>query len=601
MTEDRETVERRSQDENGGADLKSAPPKDLFYAFLLPEDRKEAQRLFNAIPFQDQLEIVLEARGQERLNYLFLSENPEELIQRLPALEVFLTVREVGEKDALDLITHTTPEQFQYLLDLDFWKKDQLDPGKILHWMEVLLECGERKVAQFIHSSDPESIALLLKKFLHVAVLEGEPLEIGDQTSPFTLDQYYFIQFKKKETRPVFQPFLQTLSHVDADLYRRLMEALIVELESDLEETGYRLRNGRLADHGFPDFEEALEIYRFVNPNSLTIERQVSMVKAEGEIEKARPTFYLTFQKEGPFFSTILSKMEGSSEINRLKEEMTSLCNRAMVAESIDLFTMEEMERVTKKVFHTLNVGLQYLSREEEMKAIEILQSLPIQKIFQCGVGATVLLRQKAEALLKGPWFEGDRENLIFLDPPSLERFEGVLKRRPEIYRGGTFQDFRDLQDLKEVETLVESTETIVHLLGGHLKVYPRDLKAMDLSHCYPGGWRKITFSTIFLTSLANQILKRTFQFEAIEKARLKELSSRIFERNEEGKEVIRMEIKDGLKGWLNSMEDAELKRQHLLAFRDFCLDLLEETYGKISPEEEIDPRFVKGLLIRTQ
>jgi hypothetical protein len=47
-------------------------------------------------------------------------------------------------------------------------------------------------------------------------------------------------------------------------------------------------------------------------------------------------------------------------------------------------------------------------------------------------------------------------------------------------------------------------------------------------------------------------------------------------------------------------MEADENKRYHLLAFRDFCLDLLEEEFGRIPPEEEIDPRFVKGLLIRT-
>jgi len=48
-----------------------------------------------------------------------------------------------------------------------------------------------------------------------------------------------------------------------------------------------------------------------------------------------------------------------------------------------------------------------------------------------------------------------------------------------------------------------------------------------------------------------------------------------------------------------NSPEREELKRQHLLAFQDFCLDLFEEEYGEIPPEEKIDPRFVKGLLIR--
>ncbi|MCJ7784363.1 MAG: DUF6178 family protein, partial [Desulfobacterales bacterium] len=106
---------------------------------ILPEDQKEAQRVFNTLPVKNQLDIILQARGKERLHYLFLSEHPGQLVQELPELEVFLTVKETGERDCLDLISLTTPEQFQYLLDLDFWKRDQLDPEKVLHWMEILL------------------------------------------------------------------------------------------------------------------------------------------------------------------------------------------------------------------------------------------------------------------------------------------------------------------------------------------------------------------------------------------------------------------------------------------------------------------------------
>jgi hypothetical protein len=99
---------------------------------VLPEDRKDAQRFFNSLPVKNQLELVLHTRGKERLKTIFLSEHPEQIVQQLPELEVFLTVKEVGEKDSLDLISMTTPDQFQYLLDLDLWKKDRLDPEKIL-------------------------------------------------------------------------------------------------------------------------------------------------------------------------------------------------------------------------------------------------------------------------------------------------------------------------------------------------------------------------------------------------------------------------------------------------------------------------------------
>jgi hypothetical protein len=565
----------------------------------LPEDPKEAQRVFNSLSVGNQLDIVLRARGKDRLHYLFLSEHPEQLVQQLPELEVFLTVKEAGEKDCLDLISMTTPEQFQYMLDLDFWKKDQLDPEKVLQWMELLLEAGEKKVSQFIQSTDIEFISLLLKKFLHVTAMDGERLEGMDRIPLFTLDQYYFMHFRGKRTREVFEPFLQMLYRVDKKIYQRLMDSLIAEFESELEETGYRLRNGRLADYGFPDFEEALEIYRFVNPDSFTGGEGFSQVLSRDEAGKEESFFYLTFQNEGPFFSSILSKINDAYEEDLFKHEIADLCNKAIVAEAIDLSNIAAMERVVKKVYHYLNLGLQYLSKGDERKAFEILRSLPLQKLFQYGVSTTLLLRRKAESILQGPWFSNDQENLVFLDPPHFEKFEGILRRRPALYRDWIYQDFGNLQDLKEADAFLEFIKTIVNFLGKELSLSARHLKEMDLSACYPDDWREMTLSMIFLTAMANQILKGSFQFEPIEQAQVKDFLDRVFERNAQGKGVMKMEVKNGLKNWLDSFEAEETRRQHLLAFRDFCLDLFEAEYGKIPQGEEVDPRFVKGFLIR--
>jgi hypothetical protein len=566
---------------------------------VLPEDPKEAQKVFNSLPIKNQLGIVSQARGKERLHFLFLSDHPEQLIQQLPELEVFLTVKEVGEKDSLDLISLTTPEQFQYLLDLDSWKRDQLDPEKVLQWMEILIESGEKKVTQFIQSTDPEFIALLLRKFLDIITVEGEAVETQDRVPLFTLDQYYYIDFKGKGAREIFQPFLEIFYRVDGKGFRRLMDSLTVEMESELEETGYRLRNGRLADYGFPDFEEALEIYRFVNPDSLTPEERSPQALDREGMGKEGSIFYLTFQSEGPFFSSILLRMDDPHEQDRLKQEITALCNKAIVAEAIDLSNVAAMERVVKKVYHTLNLGLQYLSKGNEIKALEILQSLPMQRLFQYGVSTTLLLRRKAESILKGSWFSNDQENLALLDPPHFEKFEGILRKRPALYRDWIYEDFKNLQDLKEADDFLKFIEVIVNFMGQELNVHPRYLRELDLSGCYPGDWREITLSTIFLTSFANRLLKGIFQFEAFGESQVRGFLYRIFERDAQGKGVIKMEVKNGLREWLFSTEKDELKRQHLLAFQDFCFDLFEEQYGKIPLGEKIDPRFVKGLLMR--
>jgi hypothetical protein len=565
----------------------------------LPEDPKEAKAVFQSLTPQHQLERVLRSRGKERLHTIFLSEHPESLIQSLPEQEIFLTVKEVDERDCLDLISLTTPEQFQYLLDLELWKRDQIDPEKILHWIEILLESGEKKVSQFFRTADPEFIALILKKFLRVTTLDGEPIEKMDSLPLFTLDQFYFIDFKGVKTREVLEPFLRAFYRIDPEGYRRLMEALICELESELEEIGYRLRSGRLNDYGFTDFEEALEIYQFIPPDSLLKKVGSPESKPLEPLKRESSFYYLTYQTEGPFFSNMLSRIDDPEELDRLKQEITSLCNKAIVAETIDLSNLSGMERAVKKAYHYLNLGLQYSSGEDEKRALEILRFHPIQKLFQCGVSLTLLLRRKAETILKGPWFEGDRQNLVLLDPPHFEKMEGVLRKRPAFYRDGVFDDFKDLRDLKEMNSFLESIEGIVYFLGESFKLTSRSLKEMALSGCYPERWQEITLSTILLTALMNRILTGYLRFEPIEKARLKDLFSHLFERDAEGKGGIQTKVQNELRQFLESIETDLKRQQHLIAFLHFCLDLMEKEFGKLPAGEEIDPRFVKGLLIR--
>jgi len=435
--------------------------------------------------------------------------------------------------------------------------------------------------------------------FLHITKPEGEPTELMERNLPFTLDREYFVTFRKAEIRPVFQPFLEILYRYDSDTYRRLMESLLGELESDIEETAYRFRNARLADYGFPDVEQAMEIYQFVNPGTLLGEVEPLKAALPDISDKTHPTFYLMAQGDGPFFSTVLSRITDPLVQDRLREELAGLCNKAMVAELIDLFDVGEMEWVVRKVFHYLNLGLQGLSGEDEGRAVQILRSVSLQKVFQAGVGSALLLRRKAETLLKGPWFKGDRNNLRFLDSIDQERVEGVLKRKPGISRNGVVDDFRNLQDLKEIEDTLDRIDVVVTTLREKLSMTPERVKEQGWAGTDAEGGKDVSLSTFFLTALANRILNGRFEIEAIDKNRLQDLFSIILEKDEQGRGRVRMDIRRDMTEWLDSTEDDERKRQHLRAFLDFCLDAIEGDFGRIPPGEEIDPRFVKSLIIR--
>jgi hypothetical protein len=557
---------------------------------------------FKHLPLSRQIDFILHRPPKERLRLVFQSEHPKTLVESFPELDLFLTVKTLEDRDAVDLVSLTTAEQFQYILDLDLWKKDQLDPEKTSHWIGILLECGEERALRFIRETDRETIVQMLKNLLFVTKIEGDLTERMDRAILFTLDQEYWVAFKKPETRPVLQRFLEYLHFADPVQYPMILESLISEIASELEEVAYRLRKGRMADHGFPDFEEALEIYRFVNPDSLKPSRgeKSAVPPQEGVGERAVPPSSLTlaFGGEGPFFSSVLSQVEDPSERARLGQQIATLYNKSIIADPIDEFTLDGMKRVGGRVFHTLNLGLEYTSEKDGARGLEILRSTPIQRIFQAGVGVTILLRRKAEGILKGPWFQGDRENLAFLDPPHQEWFEGVMRKRPVLRREGVEEDFKNLPDFQETDRFLDRVEAWVSFLGERFKILPDQIKSLDLGSCHPGTWREITLSTLFLTSLAHQILEGEFIFRAVDQSRFKEFISRVFERDGHGKGVVKMEIKNGIREWFDSIESDGEKRLHFMALRDFCCDLLEEEYGKILEGEEIDPRFVRGLLV---
>ena len=558
----------------------------------------EAYETFNSLPLKSQLEVLLQARGKGRLDYILLSEKPEEVVRALPELEIFLTIQEVGKEDALELLTLTTPEQFQYLVDLEVWKKDRLVPEKLLEWVEILMECGEEKFAQFLRSADLEFIILILKKFIRVTKQEEENSEKDGRPTPESLERLYFVHVKEEKARPLINRFLEKLLYLDMELYRRVMEGVIWELESGLEETEYRWRNGRLADLGFPDFEEALEIYRFINPQTMRLDGKTLFSGELGEPGLV-PAFYLTFQEDGPFFSTALRRLDDPSEQDRIKAEIAALGNKAIIAESTGGFSQEEIERVGRKVFHYLNLGLQFLSTEKKAEPVDVLRSVSIQRVFQCGFSNTLLLKRKAEVIFEGPWFERNRGNLVFLDFPHREIFKGLLQKRPAFYRNGKYDDFKHVDDFREIESILEMITASTHFIIDHLGLSSQKLKEMDWRNCHPNRWQEITLSTILLTSLGNQILKNIFLFEAIERNQLPILLSCLFERVDESRQIVKREVRDRVNQSFMSITKEGGKRLSMMSFWDFCFGILEQEYGRIPPGERIDLRFFKGFLIR--
>ena len=79
------------------------------------------------------------------------------------------------------MISLATPEQITHFLDLDLWEKDQLNPEKIIVWLETLEACGEEKLKQLFDTLDSELVVALFQKLIRVVKVENPDDDLGQE------------------------------------------------------------------------------------------------------------------------------------------------------------------------------------------------------------------------------------------------------------------------------------------------------------------------------------------------------------------------------------------------------------------------------------
>ena len=213
-------------------------------------------------------------RGYRRIDALLSSDDAASAIAALSPSEIFELVHEVGFEDAADLIHLATPDQIQGCLDLDGWTRDQLDVAPLRPWLSALLDAGFEKLGEVWAQLDPELRALVLQRQLkiHDVSLGEAPAEDHEGPVLPTPDGYFLLELPPDdESQRVVTRVVEDLYRADADLARHTLMAARSEPPAELEESSYRWRSGRLADLGYVDFYDALDLFRPLEPGQVAI------------------------------------------------------------------------------------------------------------------------------------------------------------------------------------------------------------------------------------------------------------------------------------------------------------------------------------------
>jgi hypothetical protein len=423
-------------------------------------------------------------RGSRRVESLFNASDPVAAIRALPADEFFYVMHELGFPEALDLLIHGTAEQVQGALDLAIWDNDQVSLERSTEWLAAIAQAPYETVGAWAKGIDVELLALLLRQRARVYELSEDQEAPDSEGIVYTTpDRLFALEMLGDETtQRITHHLVEDLYRADHNMMRRLLVGLKGEMDSELEEMAFRWRNGRMADMGFVDFYEALEIYREVDLASVRLASAPvpEAAKTDDEAVRVLPLVMADRLAGTTPFARAVAGLEPALAA-KVHEALALLCNTVLSADRVSPGDDQGVADVLGRVAATLDLALEYLQRRDQSEGTAVLRGLPLPLLFRLGVSLIGKLRKLGRSLQTRNPFARLRPQVDLWEPEDAEVLDAVTKLRPQFPgmldnppQPGT-RPFGKLADLTVVSAAVERAGAALAMLLG-LGVRPEHL-----------------------------------------------------------------------------------------------------------------------------
>jgi len=425
-----------------------------------------------AVPSALAAKKLLKLSGSALLNRILDEESPKVFIRRLPEEDFFWIVKRIGEADCLPLLRLASEDQWEYLLDLETWEKDRLDADRVLSWLSRLSDADPARFAAWLFSQGDALFSLLINGKAEVVIRDGEE-EADLSGGYFTLDGRFYIRPIREENREAIEGLLRTLASKDHHAYQALLYGLAALIPTEVEEELYRFRNGRLAEHGFLPYEEAVAVYAPLDPAAIQAEKPPLLLPGRlcsTEEDALIPVSPLMHVGEDLLFAEALLRIGDPLLQDRIRLEFAGLCNRIVAADaSAEEIDSECLSASCRRAASYLNVALERLCGKDAEAAAKLLKDNSLLTIFRVGYGLAMKLRWEVQSWRKKSLFFQNGRTNSFWGTPWEETLDGLCAIRPIYFAGkdarNPYRDFRTVEDLEETYRRVDQIKAIDRLL----------------------------------------------------------------------------------------------------------------------------------------
>lgn len=346
-------------------------------------------------------------RGARRVDALLESRDPAAAVGALSVTELFELVSEVGLDEAHDLVQLATPAQIRGCIDLEIWDRDRPRMELARPWLAAIIEAGYEKVGDVWHALDPEWRALFIKRNCNRIwdlTLGEEPDETSDLPMIFTVDRFFTLELSGDEdTIRLVKQLVDDLYRADADLARHTIMAARSEAVIELEEDSLRWRNGRLADLGYVDYYDALDLFRPLEGDAVKIgegtEDRLAHVIDSDAGPANLPIAIAEQVVARSFLARAWDRLDDAGEEERLEAALMVVVNKLLSAARTKPGDQASMRAGADYATATISLGLELVARGDLDRAAAALRSVALTRLFRVGYTLGAKLARLAHGL----------------------------------------------------------------------------------------------------------------------------------------------------------------------------------------------------------
>ena len=409
--------------------------------------------------------------GSSALNMVLDHDNPGALVRNMTKIDLFWLIKKVGEDDSHPLLSLASTEQWQYIMDMETWDRDQLNRVATFNWLNRLLRADPERLIQYLYSEDGNLFAHLF----FTGILDIRIKDDDDFIPPegfISFDNLYYIGIGDRENAEDIEQLLKNMALFDHNRFQALMLGLQGTIPAEIEEELYRIKGIRLAEEGYLPFEEAVSVYAYQNADLIKKDSSEYILETPGD-EDTRAIVPITpfiAVQEDDLFAMAASGIRDYLVLDRLRLEFAGLCNQIFSADGTGFETIDDLIKICKKAGGYINAGLEKLSGGDMGTAEDFLKNHPLVTIFRTGFSQALELRWKAERWIKTSWFDRMDLGNEFWGDEWGGVLDGVLFQKPLLFsekkEKASYRDFASLGEIEQTGMAINRMIILDKLLG---------------------------------------------------------------------------------------------------------------------------------------